>query len=143
MLLLFAYFTNLFLYCFPGMLDSQLFLSGVDMMLSANKRKRLAKVLSMHGKATSGGAGTSTQPALDASNATSPTSHAQTYQHLHLHCLTLNFHPLKPSRSLFSSCYTNPYLTTPNRSYPLGRGQNFSFPSPPGQRQRGGDSSLR
>jgi len=55
MLLLLACFINLFLYCFHDMLNSQLFLLGADMTLGAEKRKRLAKVLSVRGKATLGG----------------------------------------------------------------------------------------
>jgi len=47
-------------------------------MLGVKKRKRLAKVLVVRGKATSGGAGASTPPSLDASAATSPTSPTQT-----------------------------------------------------------------
>ena len=46
-------------------------------MLGAEKRKKLAKVLAVRGKATSGGAGTSTQPAPDASTATPTNSPAQ------------------------------------------------------------------
>ena len=59
------------------MLDSQLFLFGADMALGDEKRKKLSKVLSARGKATSGGAGISTQPAPGTSLATSPISPAQ------------------------------------------------------------------
>jgi len=57
---------------------TQLFSSGANMVLDAEKRTKLAGVLSIRGKATSGGAGTSTQPAPAASLATSPISLVQT-----------------------------------------------------------------
>jgi len=57
MLLLLACLIKLFLYCFHGILNSQVFLFGADMVLGAEKRSKLAKVLSVRDKATSGGDG--------------------------------------------------------------------------------------